>query len=217
MLKKYFDESGKLSDIIEGYQLRNEQLDMSEAIMETISDKSVLVVEAGTGTGKTFAYLVPSILSEKKVIISTGSITLQEQLFYKDIKVLKQIVDKELTISLLKGRKNYLCIHRVEQNLHCQSDFFNEKNGSSSNFEIISKLKKWSRETSTGELSNFSDIAEDSKLIPLITSNNDNCLGRKCDFYDKCFVVKARDKAAKSDIIVINHHYFMLLQIPLKN
>lgn len=208
MLKKYFGECGKLSDLIEGYQLRNEQLEMSEEIMQAISDKSVLVVEAGTGTGKTFAYLVPSILSEKKVIISTGSITLQEQLFYKDINALKQIVDKELIISLLKGRKNYLCLHRVEQNLHCQSDFFNEKNASSSNFEIISKLKKWSRETVTGELSNFSDIAEDSKLIPLITSNNDNCLGRKCDFYDKCFVVKARDKAAKSDIIVINHHLF---------
>lgn len=199
-----FSPRGALSKSILGFQSRQAQLDMVEAVAMAIDNSTQLVVEAGTGTGKTFAYLVPILLSSKKAIISTGSKNLQEQLFHRDLPLMSDALGFLGKVALLKGRSNYLCLERLNQQLieshHAQAD--------PALLTQLVKVRTWSSETKNGDLGDCDAIAEDSPVIQVITSNNDNCLGKECPSYQECFVFKARKKAMEADIVVVNHHLF---------
>jgi ATP-dependent DNA helicase DinG len=198
----FFDEGGALASIIQGYRVRQPQVDLSNAIGQAINDKSTLIAEAGTGTGKTFAYLVPALLSKKKIIISTGTKNLQEQLFSRDLPLIKNAIDKTQDIALLKGRANYLCLHRLKLN---GSDHARLEKETLNEYSII---KRWSTNTKTGDIGEVSMLPDNAKVIPLVTSTVDNCLGKDCSDYQDCYLFKARKKAMDADVIVVNHHLF---------
>lgn len=205
MISKVFSATGALGKAIPGFQPRQAQLDMAEAVAQTIRGEGQLVVEAGTGTGKTFAYLVPALLSGKKTIISTGSKNLQEQLFHRDLPLMTQALGFYGQVSLLKGRANYLCLDRLSRQMV-------ESHTPQSDPTLLSQLVKvrgWASETKSGDLGECEAIAEDSPVIPTITSTNDNCLGKECPSYQDCFVLKARKRAMDSDVVVVNHHLFL--------
>ncbi len=205
MIDKTFSVDGALGKAIKGFQPRQAQLDMAHAVEKSIKEQSQLVVEAGTGTGKTFAYLVPALLSGKKTIISTGSKNLQEQLFHRDLPVMVDALGFYGRVALLKGRSNYLCLDRLSRQMV-------ESHSIEANSTLLTqlvKVRRWSSETKSGDLGECDDIAEDSPIIPDITSTNDNCLGKECPSYQDCFVLKARKKAMDSDVVVVNHHLFL--------
>lgn len=205
MISKTFSSEGALGKAIPGFQPRQAQLDMAEAVASAIKSQTQVVVEAGTGTGKTFAYLVPALLSGKKTIISTGSKNLQEQLFHRDLPLMTNALGFYGQVALLKGRANYLCLDRLSRQMV-------ESHNQSADPTLLSQLVKvrsWSSETKTGDLGDCDAIAEDSPVIPTITSTNDNCLGKECPSYQECFVLKARKKAMDADVVVVNHHLFL--------
>jgi ATP-dependent DNA helicase DinG len=204
-INKAFASDGALGSVIPGFQPRQPQLDMANAVEQAIENQTQLVVEAGTGTGKTFAYLVPALLSGKKTIISTGSKNLQEQLFHRDLPLMVDALGFHGQVSLLKGRSNYLCFDRLSRQMV-------ESHTTETQTDLLSQLVKvrsWSSETKSGDLGECDAIAEDSPIIPTITSTNDNCLGKECPSYEECFVLKARRRALDSDVVVVNHHLFM--------
>lgn len=205
MIEQTFSAHGALGKAIPGFQPRQAQLDMARAIESAIRNQSQLVVEAGTGTGKTFAYLVPALMSGKKVVISTGSKNLQEQLFHRDLPLIVKAIEFFGQIALLKGRANYLCLERLNRQMV-------ESHGhetDSQHFAQLFQIRRWASETKTGDLGECETLPEDSLIIPTITSTNDNCLGKDCPDFQDCFVSKARRKAMDADIVVVNHHLFL--------
>ncbi len=201
-IQSILSENGILQQNLPNCNYRSSQLQMAEAIANAIENKQKILIEAATGTGKTFAYLIPAILAGKKILISTGTKNLQDQLFKKDIPQLAKILKLLIKAALLKGRSNYLCKHRIE--LHQSDNKFFSK-------QLISelyRLKIWQNQTVQGDKAEINFIAENSEVWPLVTSTKDNCLGQECDYYKKCFLVQARKKALEADIIVINHHLF---------
>lgn len=196
-----FGDGGLLSQHIKGYAPRPQQQEMAITIAESLSNSTVLIAEAGTGTGKTFAYLVPAILSGQKVIISTGTKNLQDQLFSKDIPTLRKALVVPFQAALLKGRSNYLCHYRLHQAQHDPL--------LASYSDTLYDLMVWSGETSSGDLSEDDLLEEGSTLWPRVTSNIDNCLGSDCPNWEECFVNEARKKAQEADILVVNHHLLM--------
>ncbi|MDV7104033.1 ATP-dependent DNA helicase [Vibrio sp. TH_r3] len=205
MIRKTFSSDGALGKAIPGFSARQPQIDMAEAVNKAIKDKSQLVIEAGTGTGKTFAYLVPALLSGKKVIISTGSKNLQEQLFHRDLPLMVDALGYYGQVALLKGRSNYLCLDRLSRQL--VESHTNEAEPTL--LTQLIKVRSWSSTTKSGDLGDCEDIAEDSPIIASITSTNDNCLGKECPSFEDCFVLKARKKAMDADVVVVNHHLFL--------
>ncbi|MEX2352730.1 MAG: ATP-dependent DNA helicase, partial [Gammaproteobacteria bacterium] len=194
---------GPLAELIPGYGVRPQQIEMAEAIADAMLTHESMICEAGTGTGKTFAYLVPAILSGMKVIISTGTKHLQDQLFQRDLKVVQQAVGRPLHSSLLKGRANYLCLYRLD---HTEAD----RGGMSSAWvSHLHGIRLWSRQTRSGDLAELTDLPEDAPVRKFITSTTENCLGQECSFYDDCFVFKARREAARADLTVVNHHLLL--------
>ncbi|RYD15076.1 MAG: ATP-dependent DNA helicase [Lysobacteraceae bacterium] len=173
---------------------------MAAAVEEAIAERQVLVAEAGTGTGKTYAYLVPALMSGKRVIISTGTKTLQDQLFHRDLPQVRQVLGARLAAALLKGRANYLCLHRLEQ-AHKEG-----RHASREQAADLQAIHAWSRRTQSGDRAELAAIAEDSPLWPRVTSTTDNCLGSDCPMYAECFVVKARRAAQEADLVIVNHH-----------
>ncbi|MHA2939930.1 ATP-dependent DNA helicase [Vibrio sp. RC27] len=205
MITKAFSSQGALGKAIHGFQPRQAQIDMAVAVEQAIQQQSQLVVEAGTGTGKTFAYLVPALLSNQKVIISTGSKNLQEQLFHRDLPLIKEALGFTGNVALLKGRSNYLCHDRLSR----QIVETHQPDVDSHSLGQLVKVRSWSSETKTGDLGDCDAIAEDSPIISSITSTNDNCLGKECPSFSDCFVSKARRKAMEADVVVVNHHLFL--------
>lgn len=173
---------------------------MAEAVAEAIATRSRLVVEAGTGTGKTFAYLLPALLSNGKTIISTGTKTLQDQLYHRDLPMLSKAVGRPLTTALLKGRANYLCLHRLDTVA---------VEAARSRAAELRAVMAWRHRTGTGDRAELTDVPEDSPIWPLITSTADNCLGQHCPVYQKCHVVRARRAAQDADLVVVNHHLLL--------
>ncbi len=205
---EYLGQDGVFSEHVENYRVRDSQLSLSDAIEEAINNKKVLVAEAGTGIGKTFAYLVPAITSGKKVIVSTGTKHLQDQLFQTDIPRVLKALDMPIKIALLKGRANYLCLHRLQVAPHL--GFMNKVTQSQ-----LSEIGQWSGTTKTGDISELSEIQEDAYVWPMVTSTADNCLGSECEHINDCFIVKARKKAQDAELLVINHH-LLLADMTLK-
>lgn len=208
----FLSETGSLRSKLPHFVARSSQIEMANAVNLAITSSQKLVVEAGTGTGKTFAYLAPALLSfsqaksvdnaNNKIIISTGSKTLQDQLFLKDLPLLIEMTKFTGEVALLKGRSNYLCVERLAR-------FMQESKHKEKALQIeLVKIKNWSLRTKTGDIAEIEELPEDAFIIPAITSNNDNCLGKECPQFDDCFVVKVRKKAMHSDLVVINHHLF---------
>lgn len=201
-ISKLFAKEGKLCNAIKGFVPRDAQTEMAVAVERTIEQKQQLIVEAGTGTGKTFAYLAPAMASDKKAIVSTGTKNLQEQLFHRDLPVLKKALGSNRKAALLKGRSNYLCLHRLRQ--HGGNSTVLEKQTLSE----LSQVKTWSTSTKTGDVGELKTLAEDARVLPFVTSTVDNCLGKDCPDYEDCYLVKARREALEADLVVVNHHLF---------
>lgn len=201
-VQQAFAAEGHLSKAIPGFRARAAQTEMAQAISNVIETPGVLVVEAGTGTGKTYAYLVPTLLSGRKVIISTGTKNLQEQLYLRDLPKVLSALAQPVATALLKGRANYLCLFRLTQhyqNIPVKDDLL---------IQHLSLIKQWAAETQTGDIGELTYIPEDSKALPYVTSTSDNCLGKDCPDYDDCHLLKARKKAMQADVVVVNHHLF---------
>ncbi len=195
-------DGGLLCRTIPGFAVREGQLQMAAAVQQALDQHQVLVAEAGTGIGKTFAYLVPALLTEGKVIVSTGTKHLQDQLYHKDLPTLLDALKVPVNAVLLKGRANYLCLHRLEQALQ------GSRQRGHQDFRLLWQLDDWRRSTDTGDRVDFPLIAEDHMIWPRVTSTVENCLGQECPDYAKCFVVRARKAAHEADMVVINHHLF---------
>lgn len=172
---------------------------MAKAVHQAIQDSSSLVVEAGTGVGKTFAYLIPAMLSGKKIVVSTGTRHLQDQLFYTDLPLLQYAASLSINASILKGRSNYLCKYRFER---FEFDLGDHPRLGGAYREV----KDWSVVTKTGDVAEVNELSEQSEIWQHVTSTRDNCLGGECPDYNKCHVLKARKRAQESDLVVINHH-----------
>ena len=191
---------GLLARSIDGFAYRSQQLDMAEAVADALEQGGTLVAEAGTGTGKTFAYLVPALLSGRKVIISTGTRNLQDQLFLRDLPRLREAMASPARVALLKGRANYLCIHRME------SAMLDARGHRREDLRWLLKVRDWSARTDRGDISELGDVPEDAAIWPLVTSTTDNCLGQECSDWSRCHLVEARRRAQEADVVVVNHH-----------
>ncbi len=193
---------GLLAKHVAGFAPRSEQQEMADVVAQTLEQNSILIAEAGTGTGKTFAYLVPALLCGQKVIISTGTKNLQDQLFHRDLPVVRKALEVPVSVALLKGRNNYLCLHRLEV----------AEEGRYSNREMsksIQLVRSWSRQTKNGDIAELSALSEADPVWPRVTSGSDNCLGIECGFYDKCHLMEARRLAQAADVVVVNHHLLL--------
>jgi ATP-dependent DNA helicase DinG len=193
-------DEGPLARTVPGFSPRAPQQQMAAAVAAAIEAQHKLIVEAGTGTGKTFAYLMPALDSGKKIIISTGTRHLQDQLYRHDLPVVRDALQAPVHIALLKGRSNYLCHHRLAL---AASEGRSLSRQQARDLETI---RAWSGRTRSGDISGLVEVSEHSVLWPRVTSTIDNCLGQECEYFQDCFVVKARRKALEADVVVINHH-----------
>lgn len=189
---------GPLSRSLSGFKPRRQQQEMADAVARTIDAGGMLVAEAGTGTGKTFAYLAPALASGRKTVVSTGTRALQDQLFHRDLPLLRKALNVPARVALLKGRANYLCIHRLEL-----AERAPEGNNAAARLHA---LHAWAERTETGEISEFHDIPLSDPWWQTVTSTVDNCLGTECPAWNECHVVKARRAAQEADLLVVNHH-----------
>jgi ATP-dependent DNA helicase DinG len=189
---------GLFSQRLPGFTPRAPQQAMAEAVEQALAQRSVLVVEAGTGTGKTYAYLTPALLGGGRVVVSTGTKNLQDQLFFRDLPRVRDALAAPARIALLKGRGNYLCLYRLRR---AQMDPRTRVRR-----ERLIMAEEWSHRTQSGEISELGGVAADDPLIPAITSTADNCLGARCPDFGECHVVKARRTAQAADLVVVNHH-----------
>jgi ATP-dependent DNA helicase DinG len=210
--KEVFGLEGPLARALPGYAYRPEQAAMAKAVGLALARLEPLIVEAGTGTGKTFAYLVPALLSGRSVIISTGTRTLQDQLFRRDVPLLARALGLPAKLALLKGRTNYLCRHRLELTTQ-QGSLLPAERGLT---RVLARVSRWAAATKTGDLSELTDLPEQSALWPSITSTRENCLGQECPQFARCHVFEARRNAQAADIVVVNHH-LLLADLALKD
>jgi ATP-dependent DNA helicase DinG len=191
-----FSETGALARAVDGYEPREGQRAMAEAVASVIESGGTLLVEAGTGTGKTLAYLIPAILSGRRVLVSTGTKNLQEQIFFKDLPALRRALDVPFTATLMKGRSNYLCLHRFEQYKMTEApDAF-----------LLPMIEAWAKQTETGDRAEVHDLPEDLPLWKELTASAETCLGAECPQFDTCFITRMRQRAAESDVVIVNHH-----------
>ncbi len=201
-IREVFEKGGILAEQIEGYSARTQQLEMALAIADAIENNTQLVAEAGTGTGKTFAYLVPALLTGGKVIISTGTKNLQDQLYSRDLPNVRDALKVPVTVAMLKGRANYVChyhLNRAEQ----EGRFASREDA-----KYVHLIKTFAENTKTGDKSELNSVPENAMVWASVTSTRDNCLGSDCSFYKECFVMEARKKALAADVVVVNHHLF---------
>ncbi|HUX82998.1 MAG TPA: ATP-dependent DNA helicase [Halothiobacillus sp.] len=201
-LDAVFGTEGVLAAEFPGYQPRPGQVQMAEIIRDAITDSRTVVIEAGTGVGKTFGYLAPVLLAGRKAIVSTGTKHLQDQIFGRDLPEIKRLMGSDARVALLKGRANYLCPHRLKRAIEegrLQSPEW---------VRALHKIKDWASRSIDGDIARCNSVPEEHGIWPLVTSTNDNCLGKECPQFDDCFVVKAREAAHEADVVVINHHLF---------
>jgi len=198
----FFSKDGPLSKVISGYQIRPSQVAMSNLVDETILNQNSLVVEAGTGIGKTFAYLAPAMMKGETIIISTATKNLQDQLYNKDIPKIREALNIPIKVDLLKGRSNYVCQLKMEDSL-INGQFLNKEDA-----VYLEKIKLFADHSKTGEISEVHDVPEFSTIWPMVTSTADHCLGQSCEFSKSCFFLKARKEALSSEVIIVNHHLF---------
>ncbi|HEY9238955.1 MAG TPA: ATP-dependent DNA helicase, partial [Burkholderiaceae bacterium] len=197
-----FARDGALARADAGHVEREVQLRMALGVAAAIETRTALVAEAGTGVGKTFAYLVPTLLSGARALVSTATKSLQDQLFLRDIPRLREALQLPVAVALLKGRGSYLCLHRLNQAR--QAETLPDRWA----VRTLAKVEQWSHRTTSGDLAELDGLDERSSVIPLVTSTRENCLGQECPQFRQCHVVKARREAMLADIVVVNHHLF---------
>ena len=199
-MNEFFGPGGILEQKLGDYEFRPSQIRMAEAVYQALDNQSHVIIEAGTGTGKTLAYLLPALLHGQRVLVSTGTKTLQDQIFYKDIPLLETILERPVRAAYLKGRNNYLCRLKLE-NAHAEGLF------SMKELRVFKKILDWSQVTETGDYGELgTDI--DGELWSRLDARRDRCLGTKCQDYDRCFLTLMRQKAMEADIVIVNHHLF---------
>jgi ATP-dependent DNA helicase DinG len=201
-IDQLFGPTGQISTAVTGYRSRHAQIDMAKAIAQAIAGQSTLIAEAGTGTGKTFAYLAPALLWGGKVIISTGTKNLQDQLFSKDIPTIRKALGAPVSVALLKGRANYVCHFHLERTLE------NGRLTSREDVGYLREIAQFIKLTRSGDKAELAKVPETALVWNLVTSTKENCLGSECQYYQDCFVMKARKEAQKADVVVVNHHLF---------
>ena len=200
---EFLSERGPLSRRLEDYSVRPMQQQMAAAVHAALTDHESLICEAGTGTGKTFAYLVPSLLSGKKIIISTGTRHLQDQLYFKDLPIIAKAAGVPVRSALLKGRNNYLCRHRLRETERDGRSLSQQQHG------LLGTIRSWLASTESGDLTELADLPDKSPFKLSITSTTENCLGQECEFFDECFVFRARKQAADAELVIVNHHLLL--------
>jgi ATP-dependent DNA helicase DinG len=200
-MEAVFAADGPLAREVKDYAPRAVQVTMAEAVRQALARRQTLVVEAGTGTGKTFAYLVPALLAGQRVVISTGTLNLQDQLFYRDLPRVRDALGLPVRIALLKGRANYLCRHRLDKAV--------QQPASRHDVVKLGALQAWVQKTESGEMQECSAVGDNDALLPRVTSTAENCLGSTCPDFEECFVVRARRNAQAADVLVVNHHLLL--------
>jgi ATP-dependent DNA helicase DinG len=209
-LDDIFGSQGPLQRALPDFRIRRQQVRMAEHLATALSDRTPLVVEAGTGTGKTFAYLVPALLSGLRVLISTGTRTLQDQLFAKDLPLVASALGMPARVALLKGRSNYLCRYRLARaGTQMALDGFEGPD------KWLAKVERWARTTRSGDLAEVAGLSDSHRIWPQVTSTRDNCLGNRCEEFKRCHLVAARREAQEADIVIVNHH-LLLADLALK-
>jgi ATP-dependent DNA helicase DinG len=203
LLQRAFAAGGALASRIAGFKVRPQQLELAEAIHGAIERTEVLIAEAGTGTGKTFAYLVPALLAGGKVIISTGTKTLQDQLFDRDLPAVREALASGTSAALLKGRANYVCLYRLRRAGDESTRFGSPDEGGQ-----LRRIARFAVSSTTGDRADLADVPEDAPVWMHATSTRENCLGQECPDYRDCFVMRARRNALAADVVVVNHHLF---------
>lgn len=193
-----FSAVGPLARALQDFEPRDGQLEMATRVARRFEEGGVLLAEAGTGTGKTLAYLVPAILSRQRVLISTGTKNLQEQIFFKDIPALREALDTPFTATYMKGRANYLCLHRLGQ--------IEEGAGGAAHNVFLPIIRQWAERTETGDRAELDDLPEDLPFWSEVSASAETCLGGECPRFDDCFVTRMRQRAAASEVVIVNHH-----------
>ena len=201
-----FGDDAALAAALPGYAARAGQAEMAQAVAQAIDAGSRLVFEAGTGTGKTLAYLLPALASRRKIIVSTATRYLQSQLDDKDVPLAQTVLGRDVHATVLKGRANYLCLHRLN---------LTEGSGDLYLAPKIRAVREWAARTQTGDLGEFGDLGDGDALWPRITSTTDNCLGQECPLYEQCWVVHARREAQAADLVIVNH-YLLFADLTLR-
>ena len=199
-VSRAFADDGPLAEMLPSFEPRPGQREMAAAVADIFEDGGVLLAEAGTGTGKTLAYLVPAIVSGRRVLVSTGTKNLQDQIYYKDLPSLRAALDVSFTATYMKGRANYLCLHR----------FANVRDSEEPRFPVerayLEVVDQWAGQTDTGDRAEIEDLPDDVPLWNEISATAENCLGTECPSYDDCFITRMRQRAIESDIVIVNHH-----------
>ncbi|HSB12627.1 MAG TPA: ATP-dependent DNA helicase, partial [Blastocatellia bacterium] len=201
-MEEVFGPGGLIAQHHPNYEYRPGQVDMAEAVSNILKDGGIALIEAGTGTGKTLAYLIPAIAAGRRVLVSTATKNLQEQLHKKDVPFLQRIIPREFRVTCMKGRSNYVCLHRLKkaagtpllQGLE-EVDYFDE-------------IRKWAAESETGDRAELTDLPEDLSFWPQIDARAETCLGQKCPDFDACFITRMRREALEADVVIVNHHLF---------
>ncbi|MFQ5792963.1 MAG: ATP-dependent DNA helicase, partial [Acidobacteriota bacterium] len=191
---------GPLSRVMAGFEHRRSQVEMAAAVADAFREGGELLVEAGTGTGKTLAYLIPAVLSGRRVVVSTGTKNLQEQLYYKDIPLVRKALGVPFSACLMKGRSNYLCLQRFGQFAPQPTFRFLEE------AEHYDSLERWAGMTETGDRAEIPGFPENLEFWTRLSARSENCVGKECRDYDRCYVTRLRQRAAKSEIVIVNHH-----------
>lgn len=192
--------SGALASLFEGFEPRAGQRDLARHIARVFDDGGVLLAEAGTGTGKTIAYLIPAVLAGTRVLVSTGTRNLQDQVFYKDVPALARALGRPIRAAYMKGRSNYLCRHRFQRLSEAAAGL------PAADREWLQRIADWSAETATGDRAEIEDMPDDLPLWTELTATSEQCLGRECPQYADCFVTRMRDRAADAELVIVNHH-----------
>ena len=204
-MRELLGKNGPLAAALEGFRPRREQLQMADAVASTLESRGTLVVEAGTGTGKTFAYLVPALFSGRHVIVSTGTRTLQDQLYHRDLPLVSQALGRPVKVALLKGRANYLCRHRLSLSMSSADLPGLERTKQ----RALARIERWSLQTDSGDINELESIPDADPIWQSVTSTRENCLGQECGEFRACHVVKARREAQSADIVIVNHHLLL--------
>ena len=199
-----FAPGGPIALALPGFEARSGQLEMADAVSTVLAEGGVLLAEAGTGTGKTLAYLIPAILSRQRVLVSTGTKNLQEQIFYKDLPVLRESLGVPFSAAYMKGRGNYLCLHRFDA--YKESGAAQSLGFTRDESIYVRLIDQWRHETETGDRAELEDLPEDLPFWKDIAASSENCIGTECPQYQECFVTRMRQRAAESDIVIVNHH-----------
>ncbi|MBA2493722.1 MAG: DEAD/DEAH box helicase, partial [Acidobacteria bacterium] len=205
-MENFFGQNGLIAKHHKDYEYRAGQIKMAEAVLRAFEEKKHLIVEAGTGTGKTLAYLVPAIAAaigqKKRIIISTGTKNLQEQLMEKDIPFLQKVMPKKFSAAYMKGRSNYACLYRIAKAENQPIlDGLDE-------MDYIDEVRRWARESETGDRSELVNLPENISFWSRINAKSETCLGQKCPDFEPCFITRMRARAEDADIVIVNHHLF---------